>query len=332
MIEVKVTDKEAGTRLDKLLAQKMAKQLSRASVIKLIERGRVTHNGALVSSKSIKVKSKDTIKVDYQPLTIESGSPETDAIEIIHQDDNQIVINKPAGVLSHAKGALPQELSVADWLQPHTTDLESGRSGIVHRLDRATSGAMILAKNPKSKSWLMKQFSDRSVHKKYLAIIEGDPNDIPDLVKNNAFQIDLPIERNPKKPTTFHVAKNGRPSQTIVQILYTDGQHSLVLLQPKTGRTHQLRVHMASNGWPIVGDPFYNPNFKNGQKLMLHAFSLTIQILTSGSVDNFTKEWQHFSAMPSEHFLKFTGKIFPKLDIKKSLKEAENSKSDPYIK
>lgn len=269
-------------RLDTFIAQNCEGKFSRSSVGKLITQGRVKLNGNVVESKAVKVADGDVVEVDYEdPVASED-------LKILFEDDNEIVISKPAGMLSHAKGPISGEVSVADWLQPRTTDLDAHRSGIVHRLDRATSGVMILAKNPESKSWLMKQFSDRNVHKKYLAIIEG----APELKK---FKVDMPIGRNPKKLTTFYVTESGREAQTEVEVLDSNGVQSLVLLSPKTGRTHQLRVHMWANGWPILGDPFYNEGFKEGQDLMLHASSLNIQ--TSG------KEWQEFSASPPSYFL-----------------------------
>lgn len=278
-------DSEQGVRperLDTFIAQNCEGKFSRSSVGKLISQGRVSLNGEVVQSKAVKVISSDVIEVDYEdPVASED-------LKILFESEDEIVISKPAGMLSHAKGPISGEVSVADWLQPKTTDLDAQRSGIVHRLDRATSGVMILAKNPESKSWLMKQFSDRNVHKKYLAIIEGKPD-------MDRFKIDMPIGRNPKKLTTFYVSDSGRDAQTEVEVLSTNGKESLVLLTPKTGRTHQLRVHMWANGWPILGDPFYNEDFKDGQDLMLHALSLTIQ--------NSKKEWQDFVAPPPAHFL-----------------------------
>jgi 23S rRNA pseudouridine1911/1915/1917 synthase len=278
--------KEIGTdleRLDTFIAQNCEDKFSRSSVGKLIGQGRVKLNGQAVSSKSLKVKEEDVIEIDY-----EEPQANEDLI-ILYESDDEIVISKPAGMLSHAKGPISGEVSVSDWLHPKTTDLDLARSGIVHRLDRATSGVMILAKNPQSKSWLMKQFSDRNVHKKYLAIIEGAP-------ESTHFKIDMPIGRNPKKLTTFYVTDSGRQAQTEVEVLDSNGKESLVLLSPKTGRTHQLRVHMWANGWPILGDPFYNPGFKDGQELMLHALSLVIQ--------DTGKEWKEFSAPLPDYFLK----------------------------
>lgn len=269
-------------RMDVFIAQNCEGRFSRSSVGKLIAQGRVKLNGKLLESKAVKVVDGDVVEVDYEDPVA------SDELKVLFEDDDEIVISKPAGMLSHSKGPISSEVSVADWLYPKTSGLEKQRSGIVHRLDRATSGVMILAKNPESKSWLMKQFSDRNVHKKYLAVIEGVP-------EQKRFRIDMPIGRNPKKLTTFYVTESGRDAQTEVEVIDSNGTQSLVLLTPKTGRTHQLRVHMWANGWPIIGDPFYNDDFKDGEELMLHALSLTIQ--------NCKKEWQDFVSPPPAHFL-----------------------------
>jgi 23S rRNA pseudouridine1911/1915/1917 synthase len=274
-------------RLDVVLAEHAVGKFTRSTVAKLIKMGKVKLNGKKEESKATKLKVGDKVELDYEEPKLETE------IEIIFEDESIVVINKPPGMLSHAKGKLSEEVSVADWMADKTTDLdnqEQKRSGIVHRLDRATSGVMILAKNPEIKSWLMKQFSDRNVHKKYLAIIEGSPDEVK-------FKIDMPIGRNPRKLTTFFVTDSGRPSQTEVEVLSTNGKQSLVMLTPKTGRTHQLRVHMWANGWPILGDPFYNPNFKDGQQLMLHALSLTIQVAEGDE-----KVWRDFEVEAPGYF------------------------------
>jgi 23S rRNA pseudouridine1911/1915/1917 synthase len=274
-------------RLDVVLAEHAVGKFTRSTVAKLIKMGKVKLNGKKEESKATKLKVGDKVELDYEEPKLETE------IEIIFEDESIVVINKPPGMLSHAKGKLSEEVSVADWMADKTTDLdnqEQKRSGIVHRLDRATSGVMILAKNPEIKSWLMKQFSDRNVHKKYLAIIEGSPDEVK-------FKIDMPIGRNPRKLTTFFVTDSGRPSQTEVEVLSTNGKQSLVMLTPRTGRTHQLRVHMWANGWPILGDPFYNPNFKDGQQLMLHALSLTIQVAEGDE-----KVWRDFEVEAPGYF------------------------------
>jgi 23S rRNA pseudouridine1911/1915/1917 synthase len=140
---------------------------------------------------------------------------------------------------------------------------------------------MIIAKTPEAKTSLMKEFSLKRVLKTYQALVDGIP-------EHKTFKIIQPIARNPKKPTIFKISHKGKPAETLIEVLSSDStkNQSLLQLQPKTGRTHQLRVHLSANGWPIVGDRFYNPNFQDGQKLQLKAVQLTIQLPS--------KEWKTF--------------------------------------
>lgn len=293
-----VDENSVGKRLDVFVANNCEGKFSRSSIEKLIKQKYVKLNGQIIGSKSIKLSEGDEVEIDWEDPKVNED------LKILHETDDEIVIFKPAGMLSHAKGPISGEVSVADWLQPKVKGLDAQRSGIVHRLDRATSGVMIVAKNPKAKSWLMKQFSERNVHKKYLAVIDGVPENsfIPEILNQvqdetsarPRFMIDMPIGRNPKKLTTFYVTDSGRPAQTEVEVLSSNGKESLVLLTPKTGRTHQLRVHCWANGWPILGDPFYNEKFKDGEELMLHALSLNIQTND--------KEWREFKAEIPDYF------------------------------
>lgn len=298
-MKIVVGESSAGKRLDVFVANNCEGKFSRSSIEKLIKQKHVKLNGQIVGPKSLKLSEGDEIEVDWEDPKVNED------LKVLYETDDEIVIFKPAGMLSHAKGPISGEVSVADWLQPRTKGLDAQRSGIVHRLDRATSGVMIVAKNPKAKSWLMKQFSERNVHKKYLAVIDGvvgasvkNPSAVlkPDTFPKGRtkFVVDMPIGRNPKKLTTFYVTDSGRPAQTEVEVLDSNGKESLVLLTPKTGRTHQLRVHMWANGWPILGDPFYNEKFRDGEELMLHALSLTIQTND--------KQWREFKAEIPDYF------------------------------
>jgi 23S rRNA pseudouridine1911/1915/1917 synthase len=189
---------------------------------------------------------------------------------VLYEDDDVIVINKPLGVLTHAKGALSDEFSVAEFMRTRTTDGADGnRPGIVHRLDRATSGVMIAAKTPEAKRFLQKQFQDRKAKKTYIALTSGQPKDPVATIK-------LPIERNPKKPQTFRVGPQGKPSETAYEVVEQTDNITMFRLKPVTGRTHQLRVHLAYLGCPILGDIFYDG--KTADRLYLHAESLEITI------------------------------------------------------
>ena len=165
-----------------------------------------------------------------------------------------------------------EEFTVADFFRTKSTyHADTSRPGIIHRLDRATSGVMIGAKDDKTASLLVKQFQNRKVKKTYYAVVEGVPKELKATIQ-------LPIGRNPSKPSTFRVDPNGKSAETYYEVEKTNGKRSLIRLEPKTGRTHQLRVHMAYIGTPIVGDSVYG---KKDERLFLHAAKLEITIPTS---------------------------------------------------
>ena len=256
---------QAGMRLDQFVAEKLS-TISRAYVQKLAENGKVTVNGR-ESKVGYKLREHDVVSVDYS-----ESAHEIPAIDlpILYEDDDCLIINKPAGVLTHALGVHGTEASVASFIRSKVQGIEGERAGIVHRLDRATSGVIIGAKNQQALSWLQKQFATRKVKKTYIAVVEGHP-------KQDEAIIDMPIGRNPKAPSTFRADPNGKPAKTHYKVLIKGQKYSLVELTPETGRTHQLRVHLQKIGHPIVGDPLYGTG-KYGDRLMLHAKSLEITL------------------------------------------------------
>lgn len=275
----KISDFAVGERLDKELARLYPKY-SRALLSKIIDDGKVKVNGKNAKNK-YKLKDDDVITIDFSSLSFEY--PELD-LPIVFEDDNVVVINKPTGVLAHSKGVFHDEPTVASWLKdkyytPASSSDESAakyeeywgtnRAGIVHRLDRGTSGIMICAKHKEAQTFLQKQFAKRNVKKTYLAVIKGELS-VPKGL------IDIPIERNPKKPATFRAGTNGKPAQTYFETRYFNGTYSLVELRPTTGRTHQLRVHLNYLKHPIVGDDFYGG--EKASRLLLHAWKLEITL------------------------------------------------------
>jgi len=158
---------------------------------------------------------------------------------------------------------------VATWLSNRQKGMNGDRAGIVHRLDRATSGVMVAARTAEALGWLQKQFSQRKVKKAYIAIIKGE-------LPNKEAIIDMPIERNPRHPQTFRVGVRGKAAVTAYEVVKTANGYSLLKLQPTTGRTHQLRVHLAHLGHPIVGDTLYGG--EPADRLFLHALSLEITL------------------------------------------------------
>jgi 23S rRNA pseudouridine1911/1915/1917 synthase len=263
---VSETEATRAKRLDHYVVSQMP-DASRTFATKLIEQGKVRVNGVAQLKSGYKLRPSDSITVDY---TLEEQAPPPEiSLPIIYEDDDCVVINKPLGLLTHSKGAFNPEPTVASWLSSRLQGMSGERAGIVHRLDRATSGVMICAKNQKAQSWLQKQFSLRKVKKVYVAIVEGTL-DIPEAI------IDIPIERHPKKPQTFRVGNNGKSATTTYKVLKTTGERSLIELRPTTGRTHQLRVHLAHIKHPIVGDTFYHGH--PAERLFLHALSLEITL------------------------------------------------------
>lgn len=239
-------------RLDHALVAKYP-SYNRSSLQQFIKSGYVTVDGAVAKKPNEKILPDAQIALNLPP-----EQRELPKIPIIYEDDHVLVLNKPAGLLSMAKGEYCPEPTLEDY------------GLLVHRLDRDTSGVVILAKDPATQKLLRKQFQDRKTHKTYLAIVQGTPK-IP------AALIDLPIGRNLKRPTTFQVDQNGKPSQTAYQVLETHHGKSLVELKPKTGRTHQLRVHLKYLGTPILGDFVYGEE-GSAPRLMLHAKDLEISI------------------------------------------------------
>jgi 23S rRNA pseudouridine1911/1915/1917 synthase len=254
-------------RLDAYLAQYWP-EYSRSTWEKYVKTGYVSVNGEVESSTKRLLGEDDEVTYDIPA----APTHDDETIPVIYQDDNVIVINKPVGILSHSKGALNDEFTVADFFKRFSSyHADTNRPGIIHRLDRDTSGVMIGALNDDTASLLQRQFSDRKTKKTYIAVVDGVPKQ-PEAV------IDLPIGRNPKSPSQFRVDANGKSAQTTYKVLSSNGKYSLIELNPRTGRTHQLRVHMAHIGTPIHGDKVYG---KPADRLYLHAASLEITIPTS---------------------------------------------------
>lgn len=266
MSRYKITDHDTTKRLDVFVAEKLT-TLSRSAVQKLIEEQRVTVNNE-PQKTGYKLKIRDHVKVDFDSEEI-TTIPHIE-LPVIYEDEDCVVINKPAGVLTHSKGVFNPEATVASFIKDIINFPDDGnRDGIVHRLDRGTSGVIICAKNPASLSWLQKQFSQRRVKKTYMAIIDRP------LHPEHAI-IDIPIERNPKKPQTFRVGSNGKPALTEYRLVESHNKKSLVELRPQTGRTHQLRVHLVDRGCPIVGDTLYGGTVAD--RMYLHAQNIELTL------------------------------------------------------
>ena len=271
-------------RLDIYLSTKFDTTISRSLWQKYIKAGYVSINNKVATTPKFEVDETDEIALNLP----EKEQTDVD-LPILYEDDDVIVVNKPSGLLTHAKGGLSDEPTVAEIIRPKTSfATDTDRPGIVHRLDRDTSGLLIIAKNPESAAHLQRQFAERTAKKTYIAIIDGKP-------KLNAAKIDLPIGRNPSVPSTFRIDPNGKPAQTTYHVLAKNNTQSLVELKPTTGRTHQLRVHLAHLNAPILGDRVYGKS--SDCRMMLHAQKLEIT-LPSG-------ERKVFEAIVPDEFKKF---------------------------
>ena len=252
-------------RLDIHLSTDFDSSISRSLWQKYIKAGYVSVNHQVVTTPKFEIDETDKIAVKLPEQ--EQASAE---LPILYEDDDVIVVNKPSGLLTHAKGGLSTEPTVAEIIRPKTSfTSDTDRPGIVHRLDRDTSGVLIIAKTAEAAAHLQQQFAQRTAKKTYLAVTNGVP-------KLAAARIDLPIGRNPSAPSTFRIDPNGKPAQTTYRVLAATNTQALIELKPTTGRTHQLRVHMAYLNTPILGDRVYSK--PNANRLMLHAQKLEITL------------------------------------------------------
>lgn len=237
-------------RLDVMMGE-IFRSYNRSTLQKFIKNGFVRVDGELVTKPN--ARFADGVMIDLNVPTELKNADITP--EVIYEDDKVIVVNKPAGMLSEGKGEYCPERTLADF------------GLICHRLDRDTSGVMILAKDSETQMFLKRQFQERTVHKTYYAVVCGHP-------KLDKARIDLPLLRDLKRPTTFRVDANGKEAETFYKVIRVGEKYSLVELRPISGRTHQLRVHMKYIGCPILGDPVYGE--ESADRLYLHAGRLEI--------------------------------------------------------
>lgn len=258
------------TRLDVFVTSTLA-NVSRSFIEKLGEQSKLIVNDEVKPSR-YKVKPGDVIHIDYD-FDVAKLVPAID-LPILYEDDDCIVVNKPSGILTHSKGAFNPEATVATFIADKISGFSASddRAGIVHRLDRATSGVILCAKHPSAMQWFQKQFSSRKVKKTYFAIISGE-------IEPKQAVIKVPIGRNPRNPKMFYATLHGKPATTEYKVIEESAKYSLLELKPETGRTHQLRVHLQYLKHPIVGDTFYGGDV--AERLFLHAERLEITLPSS---------------------------------------------------
>ncbi len=245
---------DAGFRLDRVLAAAVA-DLSRSRLKALIENGRVGSGGRTIDDPSYRVKPGQSFDLDLPEPVADEPAPQPMALVVLHEDEHLLVVDKPAGLVVHPAAGNPDH-TLVNALLAHCGDSLSGiggvkRPGIVHRLDKDTSGLMVVAKTDAAHAALSAQFADRTLSREYLAVVHFVP-------RPSEGTIAAPIGRSPRDRKRMAVVASGRPALTHYRVARAFGvQAALVECTLGTGRTHQIRVHLASIGHPVVGDPLY---------------------------------------------------------------------------
>ena len=288
---VTVLSTEAGLRLDKFLCEKTEE--TRARIQSLIAEGCVTVNGGLPQKNGQPLKAGDVIEVST-PAPVESDAvAQNIPLNVVYEDDSLIVINKARGMVVHP-AAGNHDGTLVNALLFHCGGLSgvggAMRPGIVHRLDKQTTGLLVAAKNDAAHVALSQQIKDRSVERLYAALLLGS-------LKDEHISVDAPIGRHRTNRKKMAIVPDGRAAQTDFYEMQRLRSSTLTKCKLHTGRTHQIRVHAASIGHPVMGDDVYGPGGKgNPSVMLLHAYSLAFE-------HPLTKEELRFTAPPPEDYL-----------------------------
>lgn len=291
MLEVKVIDKNKGERIDKFLAEQL--DISRSLIQQLIKEEKI-----LVNNKSVKsnhrLEGDEVINYEKLEKEVNEITAEPMNLDIVYEDEYLLVVNKPSGLVVHP--AIGNRTgTLVNGLMAHANSLSQingeFRPGIVHRIDKDTSGLLVVAKNDQVHIELSKQLKDKTVVRRYIAMVHGN-------ILEEEADIDAPIGRDPKNRKRMTVtATNSKLAFTSFKVLKRYGKYTLIECKLKTGRTHQIRVHLKWIGHPLVGDPVYGPRHTIDTKgQALHAKVL-------GFIHPVTKEYMEFEAPLPEEFL-----------------------------
>ena len=247
-----IDENDENKRLDSYLSE-ITPDFSRSKIQNFIKSGNVKINNTIKKPSYI-LKENDKIDFEIPEEKKFEIKPQDIPIEIVYEDENMLVVNKPSGMLTHPTTIERENTLVNTLLYKFNNNLSDingeFRRGILHRLDRNTSGLLMIAKNNKAHEFLAEQIKNHTISKKYRAIVKG-------VIKEDEFEINSPIGRNPNQPHKMTTRDDGKPSRTIVKVLERFKEHTYVELTLITGRTHQIRVHMKSINHPVYNDTLY---------------------------------------------------------------------------
>ena len=274
----------SGTRLDKYVGEKCP-ELSRTHAQKLITDGYITVNDR-AAKPSLRLNIGDRLRVVIPPTPPSSLSPEAIPLNIVYEDDDFLVVDKPAGLVVHPAPGHPSHTLINAVLShfPNLADVsDSLRPGVVHRLDKDTSGVMLVAKNKTAQLNLSDQFKAHSVVKTYLVLVKGQ-------LTPEQGVIEAPMGRDPRNRKRMAVVAEGREARTEYRVIKYIGNYTLLEVMPETGRTHQIRVHLAAIGYPVVGDKVYGVKSPYLSRQFMHASRLGFKHPSTGEYVEFTSE------------------------------------------
>jgi 23S rRNA pseudouridine1911/1915/1917 synthase len=282
--ELVVAPPDAGARLDRFLADRIP-ELSRSRLQELVREGVVRVDGTS-ARPSARLEAGAVVAVDLPPVPVETGPAPAPhlIVALLHLDDDVVVVDKPPGQVVHPAAGHAEDTLVNALLAllPDLATVFGGpRPGLVHRLDRDTSGVMVVARTPQAAEALKRQFKARTVEKTYLVLAKGhfaSPEGV----------IDAPVGRDPRRRRRMAALRDGRPAQTAYRVLAASGDYSFLEARPHTGRTHQIRVHLDAIGHPVAGDAVYGHRDRRLGRMALHAWRLAFDHPADGRRVTFT--------------------------------------------
>ena len=298
VLEEEVTSELSGRRLDQALAELFG-DYSRSRLQKWIKAGRVTLNNKQLRARD-KVSAGDTIRLRIEDEQLVEAVSQPIELDIRYEDEHLLIINKPAGLVVHPAAGNPDGTMLNGLLHLDPRLQELPRAGIVHRLDKETSGLLVVARTLKAHKRLVELLQAREIHREYRTIVNG--------VMISGGSVDEPIGRHPRQRKRMAVVHTGKPARTDYRVLQRFRAHSLLQVKLHSGRTHQIRVHMAHINYPVVGDPLYGGRLKipagasdalknalrNFRRQALHAFKLGFEHPETG-------EWMEWEcAIPDD--------------------------------